>query len=529
MNHAADFERSQRPALAAWIMFCVLLMATALLFFHSANDPPYLDEGDHADTGRRLLRGDLMYRDAFNEKGPGLYWITAGLLSIFGDRFVVLRYASAGCVLLSMVLLFGTGWRHGRLWGGVVASALFGPLCWLFQGNLWQSEAVITLMMLSVFWLLTSAKRPSRWDWRVLMAGLALFVMTLVKQTAWLAVAAVFLALILEAIPRGKKDIRRRLMALFAGLVVPWLAILSLVAVQGVGNETIRGYLFPLVQFSVSEYGHLPPTHQMPMQTVVLWMGVAGLVALRRTNLGQSTQLLFRGLFVASGMMMVPAFFIYHDPPFLAFSSLGLAWIATGTIGQGRWFRTISLAGWGAVFILALIRTSPQDIAHQFRTDLHLEVKAATRIVAKRTVPQDRILAVPHLSTLYYLSDRQPPGKYGFLLPWTTTPEVLREFMEDFATHPPKLIFYTHFSCCPSERPPMDYMAPLLEAMVLNYRVDHVFKDGMILFERVSEGMKNSPPESCATRLLLFSKAVCHQTTAERLLQRAREQCFNAK
>ncbi|MCL4234665.1 MAG: hypothetical protein KJ042_09110, partial [Deltaproteobacteria bacterium] len=150
---------SDRPTPARLIasMAVVALALGVVLMTHRnlAAAVPFQDEGDHANTARLLANGGVMYRDAFNEKGPGLYQITAGLFVLFGESWSVLRGAALAGALASAILIVLLGWRRRMPVAGAFGALIYAALNAFYFGDVWQSESVLTPMLLVSLWLLT--------------------------------------------------------------------------------------------------------------------------------------------------------------------------------------------------------------------------------------------------------------------------------------------------------------------------------------------------------------------------------------
>jgi hypothetical protein len=122
-SHPRAGGRTDWPRLAAWVALGTLL---------AVNLPGFLCMGLDSDIlmydlcARRVLAGDVHYRDLLETNFPGIVWIHMAIRSVFGWRPEVLRAADLAIVATSIWLL--TRWlpRSGPAWGRVVtATVLF--------------------------------------------------------------------------------------------------------------------------------------------------------------------------------------------------------------------------------------------------------------------------------------------------------------------------------------------------------------------------------------------------------------------
>ncbi len=95
----------------------VALVATAAQLPTYALSHVPLDEGQIVQIGYRLLNGDRLYGDIYTGIFPGIYWLTAGLLRVFGTDVVVTRWAAMFVNTATMVVLWDLTRRlAGRAW-----------------------------------------------------------------------------------------------------------------------------------------------------------------------------------------------------------------------------------------------------------------------------------------------------------------------------------------------------------------------------------------------------------------------------
>jgi hypothetical protein len=515
LDGAVMADSPTKPRWNALQLVWAALLCAAIVAGHLylADSAPFLDEGDHANTGRLLLAGKVMYRDAFNEKGPGLYWITAGLFSILGDEFVVVRRAASAGMLAAVLLLLALGHRVGKPTVGLSGATIFTAFHWLFLGAYWQSESVLTPAVLAVFLLLLTAEGDAKTPARFAAVGACLFIATSVKQTAWLLVLTLAVAFWL-ARDGGKRHVGARHWAAFvAGLGVPWALVLTVAAWQGATAEFLEGYLFPGLLFQVAPYLYGPSRAEFFLELPLWWMSLVTLgVAWQRRRDARHAWL--AAVLLGTILMLSPALFAHHFLPVLAVAAFGFAW----SVGESHapWRRRLRSPA--VVVFAALCLVAAWFAPRQYRDRVGVftgrEWQAIANEVKAVTAPTDSILAFPHDSTYYYLSERQPPGRYGFLLPWTTPPAVLERFAHEFDGRPPKVVLYTFLSnCTPTRILPPTYLGPFLEKLVAHYRLARIWPNRVAML--VPRDGASETREACRVRTLFYGNLPCHAGAAE--------------
>jgi hypothetical protein len=492
-------------------LLCLTVLAAHV---HLAPTAPFLDEGDHVNTGRLLAHGRLMYKDAFNEKGPGLYWLTAGLFLLCGDSFSVVRYAATFGMILTLLLLFALSARYGRPAAGLAAGAIFAAFHLLLMGRIWQSESLLTPLSLAVLYLLASEREDedlARWKWFV--AGLALYLTTCTKQTGWLLVLLVFAALIVNERSARVKRLLGAVGPLALGLLLPWMLTLALVHAQGDGKPFLEGYLFPVWPFQGRAYFEGPKTEEFYLELPIWWMTLTVfLVAIggRQIRLPRRDRALITAVLAAAVLMLTQRLSPHHFLPVLAVACFGFCMtVFSPPVAGGKAFRRVLLAGFVALTALAASYAPAQyrNRVDKFNTAGWREVSAR---VAAMTKPNDPIFVFPHDSNYYYLSHREPPGRYGFLLPWTSPPLVVARVMAEFSACSPKVVLYTYLSSCtPSRHHPREYLAPFLKMLVEEYRVDRLFENQVVLLARRDDGADDRQYRSQMERLFSMGQEFC--------------------
>ena len=205
------------------------------------SEPPGLDQGLFAYFGQHIPQGDVPYRDIWDSKPPGIFYLYALAFGLFGDQMgSVYLFESlylAGTVLALYGLargLFGT--RAAMFAAGIAIVVQNAPLF----GGFWasaQAETFMGLPIVGAIWLMVDRARREK-VYAAVLAGVLLGLAICLKVTAVLFVPA-FLVYILLYPPRGA---RNRWAWFTCGLALP----LGIVAVY-FGAEHALGELWNAV------------------------------------------------------------------------------------------------------------------------------------------------------------------------------------------------------------------------------------------------------------------------------------------
>ena len=108
-------------------LLAALAAALLLLRLPSLVQPMGADQGLYAYVGERILHGELAYRDAWDQKPPGIHYVYAALRAI-SSRDGVVPAADLVCAALIAALLGVLGTRLGGPVAGGLAAVIFVAL-----------------------------------------------------------------------------------------------------------------------------------------------------------------------------------------------------------------------------------------------------------------------------------------------------------------------------------------------------------------------------------------------------------------
>ena len=187
----------------------LLALAATLLIVRlpSLVQPMGPDQGIYAYVGERIRHGELAYRDAWDQKPPGIHYVYAGLRSL-SSRDVVVPAADLMVAALVTALLWVLGSRLGGPVAGGVSAVVFLLLSDPSLARLGglrvraQAETFIALAVTAAIALVLGAKgakgagaKGANGAVRLVASGLLLGAALALKYNAGLYVLVVLLAL----------------------------------------------------------------------------------------------------------------------------------------------------------------------------------------------------------------------------------------------------------------------------------------------------------------------------------------------
>jgi 4-amino-4-deoxy-L-arabinose transferase-like glycosyltransferase len=399
-----------------------VLAALALLAATTFMTPVSNDAGAYLAVADAILAGKLPYRDLFDHKPPGIYYLFAAVLAATQRSLLAVQIVQ----VLAVVLMAGlTGWLAWRLWGRLAGAlalllALYGGAA--YQGGHLTTEVWVALGSAAALALLLHrpGQTPTTAAW--LLAGGLIGLAALFKQTGLLALAAC--ALWAVSIQGDWRQIGRRWLALAAGCSAPLLLTAACFAGQGALPDLWRAAVwsnlanYPRAAWSSLLAGNLVNLRAFPL----LWLGL--LLALflqpphrRRTPAGHAATLLWLALL--AGLLPLlhrpyGHYLLQALPPAVILAAAGLAGLWQRLTERPWPLRWLALAG---LLSLALIDLPAWPRYLSYTQTRVQQQQAAAAAVQTLSPPGQPILAISAAAQFYFLSDRPPAGRWPYLYP----------------------------------------------------------------------------------------------------------------
>jgi hypothetical protein len=431
------------------------------------------DEGAFLTIAQEILHGRLPYRDAFDHKSPGIYYLLAGVLVLTGHFSLIIQILSARAlaVLASTLAAMGLvvlGRRWWRLEVGVVAALIWLYAVPLYEGNYVLTEPFATA--LTLWAVVVMVQWPKVFG--IFVAGLLISLGALFKQTAFLALPGmIIIALALgetkSAWYRPTRQQIGRLGALAAGVIVPWLVVVSLFALAGglqpmFNQVVVANITNPSDSFKTNKALIIGALELIPFISLVplavvgvgvlRWLlrrarayrapgiGSIACVAIGGLNLAPFyshaylhywlSVLPWAALLTALGLMVVAD---WIRPSFLRFLGSMLSFLNI-PLGQRRTGVEKSLAMLVLGVVLAAHVWGLAMAQPPYYTVMKQQIAVGAWIT--QLIPQGaRLLVAPAEPEYYYLSGQLPVTSFVYLLPVNLTPTLLGQVLDALRTH----------------------------------------------------------------------------------------------
>lgn len=220
-----DFFSARKADWPSWLWVVFVLLATGIIRYRFLDVPLERDEGEFGYMGRLILEGNTPYTLAYNMKFPGVYYLFALSMRLFGQTVPGIHAGLWVANAVGTVLMYRLGKRLLDAWAGAVACAVYGLMTVspsLLGTSAHATQFLAPFMLGGILLLAGRGDRPGRAG---LWAGGALLgLAVLVKQHGALFPVGAALAILLGWLPAQGGPWRRRLadaLVLLAGTAVP--------------------------------------------------------------------------------------------------------------------------------------------------------------------------------------------------------------------------------------------------------------------------------------------------------------------
>lgn len=467
---------------AAIVLFALLLRTPYLV--HTMHD---VDEGCHAAIATTLLDGGLPYRDAADNKFPGIYYLYAAVFWVFGNYNLGAVHALTFVAsLLTAIVLARFAAQLGSPAAGPWVAFFYLTFSTLWPANLaGNTEMFMVLPYAASASLLWRSARGCDGRGMFAAGGLAALA-TLFKQVAGVMWAVGLAFLCWQAL--GGAMTKRRALWLATCLTLGFALPLAMLC----GYYFQRGCFDDFVYWTFTSIGrYLNASRQrlnvgllfavnfLPFALAcgVLWVAAVRwlrprLAAFRFARHSDQTDLMvLLSLWLAAsmagaftGQRMFPHYFLQFLPPLCLMAGLGTSELLAGNDGRG-WRRAL-VAGsivpscvswiWALGYIgetpLAYLRPSP-------------DYRPAVEYLRAHTTADDRAFVWGWFTPLYVHTGLKPGTRFVFSqnfvtfrpeflqreshwigdtsLAWTENPDSWAMLEEDFRKRAPELVLDT--------------------------------------------------------------------------------------
>ncbi len=457
------------------ILLFFIILFTMIIRVRLLDVPLERDEGEYAYMGQLILGGTPPYAEAYNMKFPGIYFIYAGILWLFGETHTAIHFCLLLVNVLSIILLFIFTRTAYDDWVATASAGAFALLSMSYhvQGFWANAEHFILPFVIGANLLLLSGLRKNRKDF-ILFSAVLFSCAALVKQQGGFFGLFGFVALLISLWQNKSFEKRiywKYILAYFGGAVIPLLLCLSYLAYAGVLEKFYqwtftyaREYssLVPKMDIGYYFFSSFIPLWQ---HTKLIWIiaGVGFITLFFAANCRQSC-ILILGLTIASivalsvGFYFRPHYFVLVLPAVAMLFGIGIRFIfhifSTASLPTVHYFPPVFIV---TIAILSTI-IAHWDVLYQFSP---IEVTQTVYqqypfpyspliadIIREETSKEDRIAIIGNEPQFLFYSQRKSATSFIYTYSIAEDQPLAEQFrlemMRQVESAFPKLLIYTN-------------------------------------------------------------------------------------
>jgi hypothetical protein len=451
------------------ILFTIIIRARLL------DVPLERDEGEYAYIGQLILDGTPPYSEAYNMKFPGIYFIYAGILWLFGETHTAIHFCLLIVNMLSIILLYIFARIAYDDWVAAASAGAFALLSMSYHvlGFWANAEHFILPFVIGANILLLSGLRKSRISY-FLFSGILFGCAALVKQHGaffGLFGFAALLILLWQIKPFDKKIYWKYILAFMGGILLPLLLCFFYLAYAGVLEKF---YLWTFIY--AKEYSSIISIRDIKYNfvggfqsiwyfTSFIWIiaGV-GFITLFSIKYNKQPGILIIGLLIAGiialsvGFYFRAHYFVFVLPAVALLFGIGIRFIfhffSIASLPIVRYFPpifvvTIAILGTIAAHWDILYKFTPaevtQTVYHQHPFPYSTLI---ANIIREKTSREDRIAIIGNEPQFLFYSHRRSATSFIYFFSLVEEQPLAEQFrfemIHQVESTAPKLIIFTH-------------------------------------------------------------------------------------
>jgi hypothetical protein len=449
-----------------WLGFAAFLGVAAvavLLRWPLASIPLERDEGEYAYIAQRWLRGEVPYRDAFDQKPPGAFAAYALFFRMFGESIEAIHWGTQLYTLITLALIVLAGRRLFGLGAGLTAALLaaFMTADCCVLGNAANTETFLTLPLTVGFLATLQAVERSSAGWAAIAGACGTLAM-LCKQVALPNAAFHFLLLLAAG---------RRRLALVAAYVAGAAVALAPVVGYFADAGALREFWDCVVGHNLA-YARRVPVYLYPgtflgsfLPVVRQWWPILGFAGVTLCTPDERPSVLspwlrprrLAGLWLLASFAGVSVggyyrehYYIQAIPPLAVLAGRGVGILASRWAPRRQTVTAVALSVAAVVYgvLIApwyyLTGTPAEKCSAIYGGNPFRESPFVAEYLARHSDPDDTVFIFGSEPQLLFYAGRKSASRYIFVYPLMTsfpgTGERQDSVLRELTDRPPRFV-----------------------------------------------------------------------------------------
>lgn len=464
-----------RQRLPVCLLLLLILALNLVIRWHLRNMPLERDEGEYAYAGQLILQGTTPYKLAFNMKFPGVYFMYAFLMAVFGQSCAGIHIGVILITSLTALLVFFIGRELLSEGGSLFATAMYVCLAALPKAAALAGHAahfVSLFVCVGFFAVVLAQKRNFLFWW--FASGTAFGMAILMKQNAALFPAFIISWNIGKAfLSKTLKGSARFVFVFCGGCILPFVVVAVGFAIAGVWDR----FVFWTFDYA-RQYVSILPLGAAPGQFAVgfdpvfesgIWpwfAGVGGLFFLWRKGEWKGPAELAAVMFLGGMIATVPGFYFRNHYFLIAMPGLALL-NAIFVMTVAKALKDSKMEVWSkwlpvclAIFLLGDLfvnnfyewfETAPVKLTRELYGNCPFpEAVPIAKYLKDHTSPSDTVAVIGSEPEIFFLSHRHSASGYIYLYsltePQRLAPRMGKEFTAQIEKARPKYAVYVNIA-----------------------------------------------------------------------------------
>ena len=458
------------------IIYGCLVIVLLFVFFirlRLIDFPLERDEGEYALMGQLILKGIPPYEMAYNMKLPGVYYMYALIMSIFGQTPTGIHLGLLLVNLSSTFLLFIIGKKLGNGFLGVFAAGTFGLLS-LSPSHLGfaahATQFIVAFGLAGFLTLIYYIERPRLW--MLVLSGFCFGLAFIMKQQA---IFLLLFGLIVFGIDQWQRKPFQPVKSILRGalygtsMTVPYLLVVLIAVMTGSFDqfwhwtmEYAREYAgIKTMGEAVTNFTSTISNVSEGMQ-LFWWVGLIGLILLFFTDAVKPHRWTIFLFALLSFACVVPGFYFRRHYYIVFHPALGLLVGVTLIFikeqlekNKVAWLSALPVVLFAMMFGNSLnkhkfyfFKISTQELCKVIYSSSNpfVEAQDLGAYLKSHTTPEDKIAILGSEPEICFYSDREPATGYIYTYPLTETQpyseEMRKDMMAEIEKSNPKYLIF---------------------------------------------------------------------------------------
>ena len=441
------------------IFLTTLVIIAIILFLPYFRLGIYRDEGVFLCIGDQILKGALPYKDCFDHKPPAIYYLMAIVITLLGKSIVALKATVLSFNIGTAIIIFFIGKKIFSENIGVISSFLFivGMSLPAIEGFYAQTEPFLVFFStLGILLFIIFHEKEN--NLFLLLSGVSIGISILFKQSAIFTLFPILIFFILQSYIKeiSLKRNLKKISIIIPGVLFPILFVISYFWLHGALNE----FFYDVITFNKIYSGmflNIPLMIKSHINIfkhlgIILILAIISSVYICWKSINENNKNINIQIviviwlvlsFIPTFIRALPYYYVQVIPPVSLFASVGIIETIKGlTSPNNKNIRFLKVFVVVCLMLFLLItayynvRSLPADekIIRYMNTTYEEQVQIGEYIEAN-TVLNEYIYAFDTNPEVYVLSNRSPPTKYIYLLPWNSNPVIQKEIIEDISRY----------------------------------------------------------------------------------------------